>query len=618
MITNPLSVFGLTLLLLLLASAVPFARRRVFGPLSNGIWALSTARAGLTGGLSEIPKFGLIRIIFGALLLNRLFYMWYLSYPTDWQNPIYVLTLFAELAAALAILLGFATQWAFVHQMLYQWHAGEAVLGNGTLGNDIAAILSLFLFLTNAGSRISLDGILTKRTPVLRPFLLYWGTSDRDVVVSKFIALFSYWLICIYSMAQHLAEPAWMKGFAGPQLLANNFMSVYHASFASYFETSEILVLLAKLGLWGMFPWYLGVLPLVLLGGWFRAYVIGWGILFFVLSHCVLQLGWLAEFEWLLWASLFLYSSRKVDVAYDDKCNLCDRTIQFLKLVDLSGNICLRPVSKSKSWLDERGITQESALYDLHAWDRKQKKLYSGYDFYLTLSASIAPLMPLWPVLMLCRITAIGPQVYRIVADRRIRMLGACKMPSQKREWVSPQNYARVSFSSCRSAIAMHVIILGAFYTAGIPWRFVGWSGFQTPFAAAAHYYGIAPIDVFNKTDLRMAENWFTLKSEKNQIVPIFNPDGSRGWYHKSDRIYFGGTLRFRRMVIGRNDCHYNNPRWKHLINQILLLHKRITGETGPFIYTQYFSALADDKKINNLSYERGSTRIVCSMKVPS
>ena len=56
--------------------------------------------------------------------------------------------------------------------------------------------------------------------------------------------------------------------------------------------------------------------------------------------------------------------------------------------------------------------------------------------------------------------------------------------------------------------------------------------------AGQASLFGIQHIDVFNKTDLKMSENWFTLeilnKKNNEEMIPFYNVDGSRGAYHKS------------------------------------------------------------------------------------
>ena len=54
-----------------------------------------------------------------------------------------------------------------------------------------------------------------------------------------------------------------------------------------------------------MIAWELLLLPFVLLGAFTRNIVVVWGLLFFLVSTFVLQLGWLPYYEYVFWAVLF-------------------------------------------------------------------------------------------------------------------------------------------------------------------------------------------------------------------------------------------------------------------------------------------------------------------------
>ena len=66
-------------------------------------------------------------------------------------------------------------------------------------------------------------------------------------------------------------------------------------------------------------------------------------------------------FSLVIWASLNSYSGcffwtkigidnrRKIRIFYDDRCNLCDKTVRFIGIVDLFGRVIFAPLSSKKS-----------------------------------------------------------------------------------------------------------------------------------------------------------------------------------------------------------------------------------------------------------------------------
>ena len=67
----------------------------------------------------------------------------------------------------------------------------------------------------------------------------------------------------------------------------------------------------------------------------------------------------------------------------------------------------------------------------------------------------------------------------------------------------------------------------------------------------SSHILSFAPIYVFNWDDINMTFNYFTIKGidEKSNIklLPYQNEQGQRLEWHKSDRVYFGNSLKYRR-----------------------------------------------------------------------
>lgn len=97
-------------------------------------------------------------------------------------------------------------------------------------------------------------------------------------------------------------------------------------------------------------------------------------------------------------------------------------------------------------------------------------------------------------------------------------------------------------------------------------------------------YIGFEVPNVFNKFDLKMSDHWMTLhkfskskysdvnasylkninlnESNSLELVPITLLSGKKGFLQQSDLLYFGNTLKYRRMLNGKSLKleHINNP----------------------------------------------------------
>lgn len=566
----------------------------------------------------EHNKFALLRMCFGLILIARSIYVAYFLLPSEYESAV-GLWVFGELIAGILVFFGLFTQWAFIFLMAYMWRVGDFIVLKYTLGNDVGGMLALMLMLTNSGKYLSIDRIILKKSPDLtRMFFYYYGDPTAgQIALAKFIALLSYWALCIYSVAQHLNEPAWTSGIAGPLLLTSNFMSTYYLSFDSIFAASEYAVLVARASMWIMMFWYPLIVPFVLLGGLFRLYIIGWGILFFLLSFFALKLGYLAEIEFVFWAAIFwscvgISQKQSLLVFYDDRCNLCDRTVKIITFLDIFKRISLKPISINKEGLDAHGITLDDALGDLYGVNENKSLVKSGYDFYILLAKTLVLLWPLLPFLYLGKVLRVGPAMYRFIADRRRQLFGVCEL-SVYQDMAAPMTHPNRTLVV--NAVFVQVLVLLVFYFACVPMLYLGINREKNIGSLASRYYGIAPIDVFNKTDLRMAENWFTLfNHDFNELVPLFTNEGSRLMFHKSDRVIFGHTGPYRRGVIGLETCSFDtwNARIVYL-SKIYLSLKHAKPGTYTFTYKQMHQPLPDwDSLLKNI-YKKNDTTVRCT-----
>ena len=584
--------------------------------------------------VEEAPKFALLRFVFGLLIAQRAVWILYYLSASDWGHTSiwFVSAIYPIIGLFIAI--GFLTQFSLAFLVFFQWSVGDLFLGTATLGNNIGTTLAVLLMLSNAGASFSLDAYILRTKSLLQKMVSFFyyrdGLPSADTLqIIKFMTLFAYWCTCLYSLAMHLGEPAWMNGIAGPLLLTNSFMSRFSSEFAALFSMGTFPVMIARILLWAMLPWYLLIVPFVLLGGWFRRYIIIWSVLFFLLSKFVLQLGWLAEFEFiffagLFWQKTFISGEKSLQVAYDDKCNLCDRTVQFVKVVDIFRRVELRPLSQNQQWLATLGIDPEDARKDLYAVDAAANKPpVKGYDFYLLLSRYVLLLLPFYPFLLLGKYLG-GPAVYRFVADRRTQMFGVCQIPSKKADYLtgysSNSGIEKIGSGDPIVPIFAHFVFFAMAFIIALPTPYLADSvplavvRVQTAMsrpAGAILFYGTTPIDVFNHTDLRLAENWFTIsqvdESGKETILPIISENGARLGGHRSDKLYFGNALFMRRSMIGTVGCQFD--RFRSNLNYLLDVFK---VRDGKYIYRQYHQPLPDMASLQKNIYLPTPRTSVC------
>lgn len=569
---------------------------------------------------NEHYKFAILRAIFGLILLLRAINIQLLLLPDErfsWVGMFSAL----DIIASLMLMLGIFTQAALGFLIFVMWQIGESVLGSSTLGNDIAAMLALLLMLTESGKYLSIDAWVLKRWN-LNPAYLIYSRTDPDkitIALAKFAALFSYWLVCLYSLSMHINEPAWTTGIAGPLLLTNNFMSEWHELFEAFFVSNTVATAAAKYSLFMMMAWYATVLPFTLLGGWWRKYVIVWGLMFFALSFAILNLGSLAQIEYVLWAAIFwpaigVQSKSKLLLFYDDKCNMCDKTVQIITYLDVFDRIRLMPVSQNAQQLQKYNISNEDALTDLYGINEDTAEAFCGYGLYYKLSRHMVLLWPVAPLLWLGQFFSVGPSLYRFIAIRRRKLFGVCTLARPKTSH-GDQTHTAHPPSRTTITVVAHVVLLGFIYFVSIPVPYMGIAGSSGAGTGAATFYGIAPINVFNKTDLRMTENWFTLTElDSNTTLPIFNEKGERLAYHKSDRVYFGYTLRFRRAEIDSTDCAFDRQFVGiDYLTRTWLNQTPAHRDAHKFTYTQYYQAIPDNDALASNQYTPKERVIRCT-----
>jgi hypothetical protein len=256
--------------------------------------------------VDETARINLVRIGLGLVLLHRYGCNAHalLILPSTGEQ---IFTIGFELAAAFLLMVGLLTPIAALSLFLFQWDADHTLL-SWSLSSMVVQMLLLVLTLLPAGTRLSVDAWLRRRSGVLRGLYAIWGppTPERASTL-RFMAFVSYAVVSLSAVQFHLSNPLWRSGLAQLCIFTNPYWSPSAAVFRGATEKwPEATLLASRLVTAAMLLWEALMLPLALSGRKGRAIVAGYGTIFFVTSAVLLQLGWLPYFEILLWALVFL------------------------------------------------------------------------------------------------------------------------------------------------------------------------------------------------------------------------------------------------------------------------------------------------------------------------
>lgn len=535
----------------------------------------------------DLVRVDLLRILTGLILLHRTLHSG--AFIFHGPDPLSVKFACAvTLLLATMFTLGIATPLAGAALLFLNAVVLDTIMRTYTLGSDVLSMLLLVFTFLPAGTSLSIDRLVIHRglpgASLLRAVYGIFGTPTLlRAVLTKAACLVSYGLLCLYSGSLHMRESFWLSGDVGLFVLSSSYFNEHYAFFREVLASSPIALSLARLSMMTMLVWYFGFGLFVIIGGVFRWFAIGWASLFFLVSTFVLQLGWLGYYEFLLLAILFwnrtaLNVGRRasLDVLYDDRCNLCDRTVRFLRRMDIFHVVTLRPLSHNAELIARIGLSTSEALKDLYGHDPRTGRTWRGYDFYMEISKRLLLLWPAFAVFLLGRLLAIGPFIYRLIADRRVRWFGVCeRAPEYSRASMSANlllhgRRKRLPRSLFAAFLTIHASLAVIFF-ATLP--LFGSAPPPVFLSQMSHVFSIAQINVFNQQDLMMNEHWFLIRAVapdgSETLLPFNGLDGERLEWHESDRVYFGNSIRWRRVANFRSSICFD-PADTELIQEVI------------------------------------------------
>lgn len=463
---------------------------------------------------AEVHRMDLLRIAIGLMAT--------LHYLPELRSAIAIgatgnaLWFGATTALCACVTVGFATPLASVALLLSLNILVVNYTLNISIGSLAIAMCLIPMAIAPAGHTLSIDAMLLRRKTPVTMLYAVWGAPTVDrIQIGRFLALLAFAAINIYSALNHLQAQTWLDGLTVATILLFPVIDPkYHEVAATiYSHAPALYVAISKFTTWGMIAWQLFMVPLALWSRWTRLIVIVWGIIFFVFSAHVLAIKTLGTYEYVLFAIVF-WSRSFIDNAgrhglmifFDDRCNLCDRTVKALSALDLFHRLEFRPLSSNIEAARQHGVSEDEALTDL-VGVTPSGRIFRGYGLYQAIAARVLLTLPLWPILFLGRAVLIGPIVYRFIADRRRRLFGVCHLGTHKprMEWTSQVTR---SCSALANAMILSFVILLIGYALRLP--LVGdaapalASASKSAIGRAPLAFGFGEIDVFNEGDLQL------------------------------------------------------------------------------------------------------------------
>tara|TARA_B110000114_G_scaffold144351_1_gene153121 strand:- start:2377 stop:4104 length:1728 start_codon:yes stop_codon:yes gene_type:complete len=479
----------------------------------------------------------------------------------------------------------------------------DKYLGIWNLGDLMMTIFLMIFILTNANQYFSIDRWIKTRfkISIFNPFNVVYNKEDVQKVFQYSFLIYA--IVSLGAIMLHLNDYNWLHLNTVNLLLINPYLSSYSELFISIKNSYPVFYkTFGNISTFSQTFFQLFMIPLMFnrLG---RTFIYVWGILFFLLSTLLLQLSFLPIFEIAFWFLIFNLNRNKVEIFFDDYCNLCKKTMKFFSMLNYNNQFIFSPLSKNSI------LIQNQSLRDIKTYItiRIDGAFYQGYDSYIVLFRRTSLLWPFLPLLIIGKWVGIGPKIYSHISLRRLALFGICEVSYNNdlidfnKLNISKKPYFRAYYQQLIFLVLL-VFIINEFHYSPfngiIKTKYINYAGLQIP-------------DVFNSTDLKMNNNYFVIRNNSdNKLVRFTAEDGGRLSYrkndfilknHYSDNAYFGNSLFIRRYSLGLDSIFIDEPKiLKKLKSQILFDYK--------------FHNYAKEKEYeifhykNNITYPIGST----------
>ena len=521
----------------------------------------------------ELKKLGILRIIFGLIAFVRFYQIADSYYLYNHELPfLFLITLGLIILFTVGGLTPIVNVLLIFFSVLFDYSAGTSTLGTTIF------VQGLFLFsLTNSGNYYSIDRLLLNSNGVIFQIISFIysivGVPNKESIRrAYFIVFIMYGLSSFAALGLHLKDYYWINGLTTKSLLSSAYLSNYYDFFRNLEVSFPNLMSLISInsGITQSVFQFL-MIPLVFTL-WGRYFVFSWGMIFFLVSLFVLNLSYLPHLELIIWLAIFVpirFNSEKINIFYDDYCNLCKKVMKFFKLINFNGRFNFVAISKNNEAYSKHNLSEKEVKSYMAG--TYKGKVYVGFDLYFII-IRINPLMwGLFPLFIIGKYTKLGYHIYNYLAENRYKLFDRCEL-SFEDEIAVKKNLIKSKFKSpiVHFFYSCYTIVLLLFVLTYFP--YIGdkinstgltqiWN--NKIFNIDFKLLGLERPNVFNSTDLSMGDKWIVLYREingKKELVPIIGEEGNRLTYsgnnyflltnHNTDFLYFGCTLGHSRALI--------------------------------------------------------------------
>ncbi|MES1147407.1 MAG: hypothetical protein ABUL49_01525, partial [bacterium] len=262
------------------------------------------------------------------------------------------------LLAAVFVAFGLLTPLSLISLFVLMRQFDEVIHAN-TLGTTICMQLLILLVLVRAGRKASLDAWLFRRLPMKWPRSYYRDPSETQLKFAFSFAFVAYALMSGIAISHHLVDPYWTQALTVKALLVNSYLSTHYGLFRSIDHAAPWLLGLFSLG-GGLAQSVFQVLGFPLMFFPAGRFFVKWqGFFFFLLSWLFINLSMLPFWELAIWWLIFFprrVNASMVEIFFDDRCNLCRRTMYWLKQLDFSHRYLFTPASTAEPTMERYGF----------------------------------------------------------------------------------------------------------------------------------------------------------------------------------------------------------------------------------------------------------------------
>ena len=572
----------------------------------------------------EQKKLAIIRWIAGSIILLRFLQVLYtVQYVDQFQGAFLVgvvataciffftIGLFGPLSTIAAI-------WA-----LAKFDVSFEVV---TLGTNIFSQFLIVLFLASHSRYYSADALLLNwKNPIGRAMAKLYslvGTPSRESLkFYYFIGFFSYALVSFCALSFHILDENWVAGRTPYAFFPAAFLSKYYPLFREIVNNwPSVFMALSIFLTIGQSIFQFSMIPLAWTK-WGMRFVIFWGFSFFVASLFFVNLSYLPHGEVLSWLAFFSRVRKRnpIVLLFDDRCNLCKKSVRILKFLNFNGSVEFLGLSKADDLVKKHNLDRNEVRVWLYGI--QENNIYKGYDLYIQIVNSNPLLWIFWPLFFLGRITGIGYKIYAWIANNRYKLFGTCELTYPVPPYIPPITSVKHSFM--KGVLYIYLFVSSVFlihempvFNVEVPKRLAesGLSIVNQGMDQTLYFFGLITPMVFNEDDLKMNQKFFVLyrlTEDGEELIPIMDENGGRLSYfgsdwlhltnHGSDLLYFCTTMKHQRSLIwyDADDFYKPDNYGDKLMRRLILVDVKHRHLTGSQTYRVYI-------KENNCIYGEG------------